>query len=148
MAVTPIPKGYHSLTPYLMVRDIPQQMDFLQRAFDAKVSHRIAMPDGSVMHADLMIGDSHVMLGVAHGEWQPTQAGIVLYTPNCDAVYQRAIQAGATSVHEPKDQFYGDRMGGVKDPAGNVWWISTHIEEMSDEEMQRRSQAAMAQRKG
>ena len=146
MPVNPIPSGYHTLTPYLMVRDIPQVMDFLQRAFDAKVSHHITMPDGRVMHADLLVGDSHVMLGQAHGEWEPMPAGMVMYVKDCDAVYQGALAAGATSIQEPKDQFYGDRMGGVKDGAGNVWWISTHVEDMSDDEMQRRSQAAMAQR--
>src|SRR5437773_2668034 len=123
MAVNPIPKGYHTLTPYLMVRGIPKMMEFLQRGFDAKENHRIAMPDGSVMHADLTVGDSHVMLGEAHGEWQPMPNGIVMYVSDCDAAYQRAIAAGATSIHEPKDQFYGDRMAGVKDPSGNTWWI-------------------------
>src|SRR5206468_12940999 len=109
---------YHSLTPYLMVRGIAKTMEFLQRVFDAKVSHRITMPDGTVMHGDLMIGDSHIMIGEAHGPWQPMPAAIVLYTPNCDEDYKRAADAGATSVQEPKDQFYGDRMAGVKDPAG------------------------------
>ncbi len=147
MAAQPIPNGYHMLTPYLMVRDIPRMMDFLQRAFDAKVSHHIKLDDGTVMHADLVVGDSHVMIGQARDQWQPMPCGLVMYTPDCDAVYKRALDAGATSIQEPKNQFYGDRMGGVKDDAGNIWWISTHIEDMPDDEMQRRSQAAMGQRK-
>ncbi len=134
MAVKPIPDGYHSVTPYLTVPDAAGLIEFLQRAFDAQEVHRFTR-DGTVSHAEVRIGDSVVKLGQAGGEWKPMSAALHLYVPDADAVYRRALQAGATSVREPADQFYGDRMAGVQDPLGNQWWIATHIEDVSPVEM-------------
>lgn len=99
-------------------------------------------PDGRIGHADLMIGDSHVMLGQAGGEWAPVPAQLYLYVPDCDALYRQALAAGATSVQEPKTQFHGDRHGCVKDSCANMWWMATHVEDVSLEEIDRRAKAA------
>ena len=98
-------------------------------------------PDGSVRHAEVRIGDSHVMMGEAGGEWTPMPAGIHLYVEDCDAIYRRALQAGGTSLREPADQFYGDRSAVVRDAFGNRWSLATYIEDVSDEEMSRRMAA-------
>ena len=142
MAVKPIPEGYHTVTPYLVVPGVARLIEFLQQAFDAEERHRMARPDGTIMHAEVRIGDSIVMMGEATGEFQPIPAMIHLYVADVDAAYRRALAAGATSVREPTDQFYGDRTGGVKDASGNQWWIATHVEDVPPEEMKRRSEAA------
>jgi len=138
MTVKPIPDGYHTVTPYLAVHGAAQLIDFLRQAFDAQERERHSMPDGSIMHAEVKIGDSVIMLSEAAGEWKPMPAMIHLYVNDCDAVYKKAIKAGATSVREPANQFYGDRSGGVRDACGNQWWISTHVEDVPPEEMQKR----------
>jgi uncharacterized glyoxalase superfamily protein PhnB len=97
------------------------------------------------MHAEVKIGDSMVMVGEATDQWKPMPATIALYVEDTDAWYKRAPQAGATSVREPSDQFYGDRSAGVKDSAGNQWWIHTHIEDVPPEELQKRAEAWMKQ---
>ena len=139
MAVKPVPDGFHTVVPYLLVPDATKLLDFVQRAFGAQVQEAMRGPDGQVVHADVMIGDSHVMLGQAHGQWKPMTAMLYLYVPDCDAVYSRALQAGGTSVREPRTEFYGDRSGGVADAFGNQWWIATHVEDVSKEEMERRA---------
>lgn len=139
MAVKPIPAGYHSITPYLVVEDVARLIDFLKQAFGAAEIHRMLRPDGRVGHAEVQIGDSRMMLGAAQGQWKPMPCALYLYLENCDTVYQQAIKAGATSIMEPADQFYGDRHGGVTDPCGNQWWIATHIEDVSPEEIARRA---------
>ncbi len=100
------------------------------------------------MHAQVKIGDSFVMMGEPMGEFQPMPASIYLYVEDTDATYQRALEAGATSIMEPADQFYGDRNAGVKDPFGNLWWIGTHIEDVSPEEIEKRAKAAMREHAG
>ena len=142
MAVKPIPDGYHSVTPYLVVQGVAKLIDFLKQAFDAKEIERMAGPDGSVMHGEVRIGDSVVMMGEAWGESKPIAAALYLYVNDTDVTYRRALQAGATPLREPADQFYGDRSGGVKDPAGNQWWIATRKENVSPEELARRVAAA------
>ena len=142
MAVKPVPDGYHTVCPYLIVDDANAQLDFVQRAFDARVVDVHKDGDGRIMHADVVIGDSHVMMGQAGAQWKAMPAMIHLYVPDCDATYRTAIAAGATSVREPQTQFYGDRSGGVRDVNGNQWWISTHVEDVSAEEIGRRAQAA------
>jgi uncharacterized glyoxalase superfamily protein PhnB len=137
MAVKAIPEGFHSVTPYVLVEDGAKFIDFVQQAFGAELCERMENPDGSVRHAQVKIGDSFVMLGKPQGEGMP--ASLYLYVPDCDAVYQRALAAGATSIMEPADQFYGDRGAGVTDPCGNLWWIGTHIEDVSSEELARRA---------
>jgi PhnB protein len=145
MAVKPIPDGYHTVTPYLIVPDAAQLIDFLKQAFDAQESVRMASPDGRIAHAEVRIGDSVVMLSDAGEEAQVRMCMIHLYVDDADASFQRALQAGATSVREPANQFYGDRSGGVKDSFGNDWWIATHVEDVPLDEMKKRAEAFMKQ---
>jgi PhnB protein len=140
-AVKPIPDGYHTVTPYLVVRDVARLIAFLRQAFGATELMRAARPDGSIMHAEVVIGDSRVMMGEPTPS-MPSMPGCVhLYVVDTDALYHLALQAGATSLREPSDQFYGDRMAGVQDPLGNQWWIATHTENVSPAELARRAAA-------
>ncbi|MGP0066952.1 MAG: VOC family protein [Isosphaeraceae bacterium] len=141
MAVKPIPDGYHTVTPYLAVEGAGRLLEFLVKAFDAVAHECMKRPDGTIHHAQVKIGDSLVMLADASGPWKPRPSTLYLYVPDTDATYHRAIEAGATSLMEPVDQFYGDRNAGVQDPAGNFWWIATHLEDVSPEELQRRAEA-------
>ena len=143
MAVKPIPEGFHSVTPYLVAQDAGKLLDFIQQAFDGKVTERMEGPNGTIGHAEVRIGDSVVMLGQASSRWKATTAAIYLYVNDTDATYQRALQSGATSIMEPADQFYGDRNAGIQDPAGNFWWIATHVEDVAPEEMKKRAEAHM-----
>lgn len=136
-----IPKGFHTVTPYLIVEGADKLIDFLKQSFGAEEVERIAGPDGKVGHAEVRIGDSMIMMGEASGEWKPIPGSIYLYVKDTDAAYKHALEAGATSVMEPADQFYGDRNAGVRDVCGNTWWIATHIEDVSSEEIARRAQA-------
>jgi PhnB protein len=145
MTVKPIPDGYHSVTPYLIVQGADKLLDFLTRAFGAEETVRMPRPDGSIAHAEVRIGDSVVMLADAGEQWSPMPAGIHLYLEDCDATYLRALEAGATSVQEPADQFYGDRSAGVRDSLGNHWWIATHVEDLSEEEIAKRAEEQAAQ---
>jgi uncharacterized glyoxalase superfamily protein PhnB len=142
MAVKPIPDAYHSVTPYLVVPDVDALIRFLKEAFDAVELSRHAAPNGRVMHAEVRIGDSIVMMGEANEQYPATQCGLLLYVAEVDDTYRKALGAGARSQSPPADQFYGDRSGGVFDPAGNTWWIATHKEDVSREEMERRMTAA------
>ena len=142
MPVNPVPEGYHTVTPYLVSRDADGLLAFLKAAFDAR-EHDISRHDnGSIWHADIVIGDSHVMLSQATEQFPATTGAIYLYVPDADNTYRAALAAGATSLMEPADQFYGDRNAGVKDPFGNAWWIATHVEDVAPEEMERRVKAA------
>jgi PhnB protein len=143
MAVKPIPEGYHSVTPYLTVQGAAKLLDFLQQAFDAKVTERMDRPDGRIGHAEVRIGDSVVMLAEASDQWKPMTGGIYLYVEDTDAAFKRALEAGAVSIMEPANQFYGDRNAGIKDPAGNFWWIATHVEDVAPPEMKKRAEAFM-----
>jgi uncharacterized glyoxalase superfamily protein PhnB len=143
MAVKARPDGYHSITPYLVVDGAARLIDFLVQAFGAEEVERFAAPGNRVGHAELRIGDSVVMLGDARPEHPAMQAMLYLYVDDVDATYQIALSSGAQSVQPPQDQFYGDRSGGVKDPCGNVWYIATHIEDVSPVELKRRAQQAM-----
>ena len=138
MAVKPIPDGYHTVTPYLIVDRAAELIDFTKRAFGAEEMFRMPGPGGAIMHAEIRIGDSVVMLSDASTENPSTSTMIHLYVEDVDAVYQRAVEAGASSLREPENQFYGDRSGGVKDAFGNQWWLATHVEDVSPEELQRR----------
>jgi PhnB protein len=145
MAVKAIPDGYHAVTPYLVIKGAAKLIDFLKQAFDAQETFRMPAPDGAIMHAEVKIGDSIVMIGEASEQRKPMPGAIYLYVSDADAVYKRALQAGATSIMEPKDQFYGDRLGEVKDPSGNTWWIATHKEDVPPEELKKRAEAFMKQ---
>ncbi len=141
--VKAIPDGYHTITPYLTVSDLPRLLEFIKAAFGADVYEAMEDANGKVRHAEAKIGDSRVMMGQAREEWPARPAALYLYVEDADATYQAAIAAGAKSIMEPADQFYGDRNAGVEDPAGNQWWISTHVEDVSPEEMERRAKEKM-----
>ena len=145
MAVKPVPEGYPTVTPYLTVSDAAALLDFLKRAFNATERHLMRGPDGQVWHADVMIGDSHVMFGQAGGQWTPMPGQLYLYLPDADATYRQALGAGAVSIQEPTTQFYGDRVAAVKDAQGNLWWMATHVEDVPEAEMERRMKAANPQ---
>ena len=144
MPVNPKPEGYHTVTPYLIVQGAAEFIEFSKQAFGADERDRHPTPDGKIMHAEVKIGDSIIMLSDSTSEFEPTRSTIHLYVDDADATYQRALEAGGESLREPADQFYGDRSAGIKDRFGNQWWLATHVEDVSPEEMQRR-QAAMAQ---
>jgi PhnB protein len=141
----PIPQGYHTATPYLAVRGVPKLMTFLKQAFYAEERERMTAPDGRVSHAEMKIGDSIIMMGEPTGESKSMPGMIYLYLEDTDAAYKRALQAGASSLREPTDMFYGDRNAAVTDPVGNQWWIATHVEDVPPEEMQRRMKAQQTQ---
>lgn len=153
--VNAIPEGYHSVTPYLITKDAGKAIEFYNKAFGAKEIGRISMPGGKVGHAELQIGNSRIMIADEFPEWgnkSPvtlggTPVGICIYVENVDEVFRRAIEAGAKVDQnmEVKDQFYGDRTGSLIDPFGHKWTIATHIEDVTWEEMQRRSDAMFEQ---
>lgn len=141
MAVNHIPQGYRTLTPYLVVEGVLRLIDFLKETFGAQEVHPpMLRPDGSVMHAELRFGDSLVMMGEPTSDFRAMPAMLYVYVEDTDATYRRALKAGAKSVMEPADQFYGDRNAGITDPSGNCWWIGTHIEDVSPEEAARRAE--------
>jgi PhnB protein len=133
MAVSAIPVGHNSICPYLTVSDAKMVIDFLQVTFGAKTLLAMAGPNGVILHAELRIHDSIVMVGTAMGDARPMPGQVHCYVENVDAVYERALAAGATSLRVPTDMFYGDRISMVKDKAGNIWAISTHKEDVSEE---------------
>ena len=146
MSVKPIPERLHTITPHLTVHNIPKLIDFLEKAFDAKLNFPpMTRPDGKIMHAEMKIGDSIIMMGEPMIDEQTMPGDIHIYVPDMDTTYKRAIDAGATSLFQPANQFYGDRGVAVKDPCGNLWWIATHIEDVPPGEMKKRADAFMKQ---
>lgn len=145
MSVKPIPEGYRTVTPCLIVKDAAKLLDFLRDAFDAKEIVRFDDSEGKVAHAEVKIGDSMLMIGESNAEFPPMSNMVHLYVEDADAVYQSAVKAGAEPVKELVDQFYGDRSGSVKDSFGNHWWIATHIEDVKLEEMHERLETYMQQ---
>ena len=138
--VKPIPQGFHTITPYLVVDGAEKIIRFMKEAFGAElVLEPTTRPDGKIMHAQVKIGDSILMISDPSERAQATSDMIYLYVANVDAVYQKALKAGGTSLMEPADQFYGDRSGGVTDPAGNRWHIGTHVEDVSPAELKKRA---------
>jgi PhnB protein len=156
MSVNPIPDGYHTVTPYLIVKDATSALDFYQKAFGATELFRMPGPDGKIGHAEIKIGDSPIMLADEHPEYGyvgpaalgGTPVSICLYVKDVDSLAERAIAAGAKVVRPVKDQFYGDRSGTFADPFGHVWTISTHVEDVPPEEMQKRMEAFCKQQGG
>ena len=148
--VKPIPQGYHTATPYLIVNDGARAIEFYKKAFGATELFRMAGPDGKIGHAEIKIGDSPIMLAdevPAMGHRSPQSLGgspvsILLYVEDVDAVFNQAVAAGAKVARPVADQFYGDRTGGVTDPFGHAWYIATHKEDVSSEELQKRAAAA------
>jgi len=151
MPVKPIPEGFHTVTPVLTVDGGVEALGFYERAFGAEVRLKLVM-GGKLMHSELRIGDSIFSVSdpfedfglAAPVEGQPLSSSILIYTEDVDALYDQALAAGATELNRPSDQFHGDRAGSLKDPYGHRWMLATHIEDMSEEEMQRRTEKAMA----
>ena len=149
----PIPDGYRTITPYIAVKGAAQAIDFYKRAFGAKEGERMTDPDGKrVMHAEITIGDSKVMLSdeypqggcVSPQTLGGTAVSLFMYVPDVDSAFKRAIDAGATSAMAPTDMFWGDRFGKLVDPFGHEWAMATHKEDLSPEEIRKRGTAAMA----
>lgn len=138
MTVRPIPEGYHTVTPYILADGAAALIDFLARALGAVEVSRSSSAAGAVLNAELRIGDSMVMIADARAEWPPTAVMLYVYVENVDRAYERAIAAGGVSLMAPTDQFYGDRNAAVVDPAGNSWWLATHVEDVTPEEIARR----------
>ncbi len=134
------PEGFHAVTPYVMADDVEKLIEFLTAAFGAEAPEVMRSPGGRILHAQVKIGDSMLMLaGSNPPQWNAQPASFYLYVEDTDGFYHAGVAAGGTSLMEPADQFYGDRNAGVMDPSGNSWWIATHIEDVSPEEMQRRT---------
>jgi PhnB protein len=147
MATKPIPFGLHTVTPYVMVENAQALLNFVTKVFDAGQRELIQRPDGKIGHAEVIIGDSVIMLADKPPQREAMPGSLYVYVDDTDARYKRALEAGAASLMEPADQFYGDRNAGVKDPTGNIWWIATHIEDVPPDELARRAKARMEQRK-
>lgn len=153
MATKPIPQGFHTITPHLVCKNASKAIDFYKSAFGAEPIRTHLTPDGKVMHAELKIGDSIVMLGEEFPDWKvlsPASLGgtgvfIHIYTDDVDSLFNRAVSAGSTVTMPVMDQFWGDRYGQVVDPFGHKWSIATHVEDVPEEEMEKRGRAAMAQ---
>jgi PhnB protein len=151
MATKPIPEGYRTATPYLIVKGAADAIEFYKRAFGATEMLRMADPQGGVGHAEIKIGDSVIMLADEHpamGYRGPRALGgssvsILLYLEGVDSVFERAVKAGAKALRPVANQFYGDRSGTLEDPFGHVWTIATHVEDVPPAELQRRAEAAM-----
>jgi PhnB protein len=156
MSVRPIPEGYHTATAYLIIKDAAKALDFYKKAFGAVELVRMEGPGGKIGHAEIKIGDSPIMLADEHpnmGFRSPQSLGgtpvsLVLYVEDVDTWFSRAVAAGATVMRPVQDQFYGDRTGTLTDPFGHVWTIATHKEDVTSEEMRKRSEAFMKQQAG
>ena len=152
MPPQPVPEGYHTITPYLAVKDAAEAIEYYKQAFGAKERVRMDAPDGKIGHAELEIGDSLVMLSdpfpqsstTPPKELGGTSASVFMYVEDVDAVVKKAVDAGATITTEITDQFWGDRFGSITDPFGHSWSIATHIEDVPPEEMEQRAKEAMA----
>jgi PhnB protein len=149
MAVRAVPEGYHTVTPYLIVNNGARALDFYKKAFGATELLRFPGPDGKLMHAEVKIGDSPVMLAdefpergfVGPRPGAGSSVSLLVYVKDVDSLFRQAISAGAKEVKPVQDQFYGDRSGTLTDPFGHVWTIATHKEDVSPEEMKRREEA-------
>ena len=150
MSVKPIPEGYHSVTPYLIIKGAAEAIEFYQKAFGAVELFRFPSPDGKIGHAEIKIGDSPIMLADEYpdmGYKGPQTIGgspvsLMIYVEDVDKIFNQAVAAGATVKEALQDKFYGDRLGTLVDPFGHVWHVSTHKEDVSMEEMERRAKAA------
>ncbi len=151
MAVRPVPEGYSTATPYLIVSGAAEAIEFYKKAFGATEVMRFPDPRGKIAHAEIQIGSSRIMLSDEHPErghrspksFGGSGTGIMLYLSDVDVVFKRAVDAGAKAQQPVTDQFYGDRTGNLIDPFGHLWTVATHVEDVPPEEMQRRMEAAM-----
>lgn len=146
-SVPAVPEGFNTVTPYLVVENAAELIEFIKNAFDGKVTFISKRDPEKIMHATVSIGTSTVMVSDAMEGMQPQTAMLYLYLEDVDKVFKKAIDAKATTVREPKTEFYGDRAGAVKDEWGNVWWIATHVEDVEPAELDRRSKEAMKEQK-
>src|SRR4051812_41589699 len=141
--VKPVPEGYHTVTPFLNVKGAAETIDFIKKAFGGEEKFRMPGPDGKIMHAEIRVGDSVIM--VSDAQQMPAMPGnLHLYVTDADAVFKRAVEAGGKVVLPIQDMFWGDRYGKLTDPAGNHWAIATHKEDVSPQEAAKRAQAAMS----
>ena len=134
-----VPAGYHTVTPWIISKDTARLLDFVKEAFGAEELARVYVENGAIGHAEFRIGDSIVMAFDAKAEWPETPGFLRLYVENGDALFQQAVRAGATAVTEMTHLYWGDRVGRVRDPLGNLWWIQTRIEDVTPKEMERRA---------
>lgn len=144
MSVKPIPEGFHSITPGFAVQGVDRAIEFFKEALGAQEHSVFPGPDGKVMHCELRVGDSLFMIGEPMMGQQPHNMHVMLYVNDCDSTFHRAVEAGATSKEQPKDQFWGDRAGRLTDPFGNEWMIATHKEDLTPEKMMERMKEMMA----
>lgn len=144
-SVNPIPEGYHTVTPFLVVNGATSLIEFIINAFGGKLSFIMKGDDGKVTHATIKVGDSIIMVSDASERFQAMPSMLYLYVEDVDSVYQRALDARGISLREPTDEFYGDRSAGVMDAWENQWWIATHTEDVSDEELKRRKEKSTEQ---
>jgi PhnB protein len=135
----PIPAGYTTVTPYLIVKDVKAQLDFVTAAFGGLVHMKMQMPDGAIGHCDVSINGAHIMMGQAGPQHREMPTMLHLYVEDCDGVHAKAVAAGGTAEMPVADQFYGDRGGSVKDVNGNIWWISTHKEDLTEAQIRDRA---------
>lgn len=138
-----IPSGFQAVVPYFHVDGAARFLDFVKAAFDAEETYRGLTPDEKIMHASAKIGGAVIEVSDTTQQWGAMACAIHLYVPDTDATYRRALDAGATSLYEPADMFYGERSAGVTDPFGNKWYIATHMEDLSDTEMEQRQKEHM-----
>jgi PhnB protein len=138
MNLQSVPEGYTTVTPWIISRDTARLIDYVREAFGGEELARVRNDDGSIGHAEVRIGGSVVMMFDARPGWPPTPAFLRLYVADADAVHQQAVAAGGTSVTEVTHLFFGDRVGRVRDPLGNVWWIQARIEDVGPQEMEER----------
>lgn len=138
-AAKPIPDGFHTVTPFVIVKDAKRLLDFIKKAFHGETTFIMNDPDGKVMHATTKVGDSLIMVADAMERFPAMPCILYLYVDDVDTVYQKALKAGGQSLREPTNEFYGDRSAGIKDAWGNQWWIATHIEDVEGEELERRA---------
>lgn len=136
-----VPEGYHTITPYITLSGVEGLIHFLKQAFDASEREILKTDDGRIIHAEIQIGDSVIMMAEPGTDAGPVYGTFYMYVDNVDSVYQSALAAGASSVMEPADLYYGDRNAAVKDAFGNSWWIAARYEDVSPEELQKRAQS-------
>ncbi|HET9486010.1 MAG TPA: VOC family protein [Chryseosolibacter sp.] len=146
-SVSAVPEGFETVTPYLVVDNATKLIEFIKKAFDGSVTSITKREDNKVMNASVTIGTSTIMVSDTMEGMPPQTAMLYLYLEDADKVYKKAIDAKATSVQEPKTEFYGDRAGAVRDEWGNMWWIATHVEDVSPEELDRRAKEAQREEK-
>ncbi|WP_328613665.1 VOC family protein [Amycolatopsis sp. NBC_00355] len=138
--VNPVPDGYTTVTPWIIGRDTAGLLDFLKRAFDAEEIARVVGEDGKIGHAEVRVGNAVVMAFDSRDDWPATPAYLRLYVPDSEQTQRKALAAGATEVTRQTELFFGDRVGRVRDPFGNLWWIQTRLEDLDEPELVRRAQ--------